>query len=167
MTEAQIRLLKAIAASEHNEIKSTDPQLEGFEGDDGTIGALEYSLDIGWVEEVYKGHMGDYSIRLTDTGRAILAEQNRLQQLLHNQLQYALHPDAVFCCGCGQPDESDLHDREQCNNYQPGQPSIAMALDFFDQVQEDLPDDREQAILGAFLKAYRPPVLPTQTEGTN
>jgi hypothetical protein len=89
-----------------------------------------------------------------------------MSDLLKAQLRSALEVDACFCARCGQPDEIDLHDREQCQNYKPGEPSVAMALDFFDQIQDDLPDDRNEAILGTFMKLYRRPTT-IQPEGIN
>jgi hypothetical protein len=79
------------------------------------------------------------------------------ENLLERQLRYALGPGACFCVHCGQPDELELHDPAKCAKYNQGDPSVAMALDFFDQVQDELPDDRDQAILGTFLRLRVPP----------
>lgn len=76
------------------------------------------------------------------------------ENLLNRQLRYAVSAGACFCVRCGQPDELELHDPEQCANYNPGDPSVAMALDFYDQEQENLPDDRCEAILATFLRVF-------------
>ena len=67
--------------------------------------------------------------------------------LLGRQLSIAMDADAVFCIGCGQPDEPELHDAARC----PGSGGVldllpvVSAIEIFDASCEALPDLDEHA----------------------
>lgn len=81
--------------------------------------------------------------------------------MLERQLAVALNVNAVFCIGCGQPDEPDLHENDRCPalggklDYMP----IADALEVFDRSCELLPDleDHARALHCAIVSATMVP----------
>lgn len=61
---------------------------------------------------------------------------------LERQLAVATDADAVFCIGCGQPDEPHLHDRERCpaSGGKLDLLTVADALEVFDESCSEEPD---------------------------